>query len=224
MEIHKYIFKAKATILVVITVTGMSCKHGEVGRSIENTVYNYAYSLSKRVPDEFIASKTVKKSYGITGQKASGRIYHDPTLIVDESDPSNLRGKSGRGRAVAVFHIPNVIDVVAAAYLDAAEFKSYESEKNPDKLKHQIAFLGMWINPDLPDYKVEHTVVLIKGKHVVMYIKKDNTWKRGACEIDDMAVFGNAMAESAKGRKVEAEAVARYLDLARRLKATYIRK
>lgn len=224
MKIHEHVVKAEAVILVAIAVTGMSCKHSGAGRITENAVYDYADSLSKRVPDEFIVTETANNGSGVSEQKYIARIYHDPTVIVDESDPSNLRAKSDRGRIVAVLRAPNVIDGVAAAYLDAAEFESYKSEKDPDKLEHQITFLGMWMNPDLSDHKVEQTVVLVKGKHVVMYIKRDDTWKRGACEIDDMPTFGNAMAESAKGRKVAAEAVTRYLDLASRLKATYMKR
>jgi len=186
----------------------------------ENDVYEFADSLTQRVPDGFILTESANRAQALEPGSIA-RIYHDPTVNVDESDPSNLMAKSGKGRAVVLLYVPNVIDGVAAAYLDADEFAAYESEKNPDKLVHQIGFLTMWMNPAESDHKVEHFIVLTKGKHVVMYAKKQGTWRMGACEIGDMETLGNALGEGKKGINVAAERVSRYLALGSRLKKTY---
>lgn len=206
----------------LLCVSSCGSRPHALGIETENAAYTYADSLVGQVPSNLVVTDNAKSASVGYSEHSVAKIYHDPTVVVDDSNPTNLRATAGAGRAIMLLRVPDKINAVAAVYLDAMEYRSYESTQNPDKLVRNIAFLSMWMNPKLSDHRVERMVLLNKGKYFVMYVRKDNRWKRGAFTIDKMDAEANALAESGNGTEVAAEQTTRYLDLAERLKATYM--
>lgn len=180
------------------TQTKLSPKHQSYSYSkLENQVYDYVDSFSRKIPEEFIRANN---------------IYHDPSLII--KDYNDFEIESGKGRLVFGYDEP---ETIVAGYGDKENFKLYDKTKNPNMLTN-ISFGRMSSESD-------EIIILNKKNIYVIYLRKDGEWRKGTCEGSYDSFDPNCQNQIRdKGEIIPQQQIQKYIDLSNRFKKTYFEK